>query len=133
MGVGGRERAFVFNVWTAYDQHAEDFRRAFRRLQPLAPGKEERFLLLFPGWQATNTLRVVGRETITIPAGTFDTWRFRLSHDGGPWFAGEVDLWMSDAGMRVKQEGRLIRGTAARDGPGGVFLTRWEAVSVTVP
>jgi hypothetical protein len=135
MAWGGlNEEHLVFGFWFAYSPFAEDFRTAFRRLQPLAPGKEERFLALFPGGEVTHTVRVVGRETVTLPAGTFDTWRFRWSADRGPWFAGEVDFWMSDVGMRVKQQGRVIRGSPdPRPRYGGVWRTRWEALSVTVP
>lgn len=55
------------------------------------------------GW-ATMSLRVIGRERVTVPAGTFDCWKVSL---GQPGF--ESNMWVSTANHLVVRSQTIYR------------------------
>jgi hypothetical protein len=69
---------------------------------PLGEGKS--FTIpVFSSGQGTTTMmtaKVVGAESVTVPAGTFDTWKLEIS--GGPV---PVQFWVSKAQPRVVKLG----------------------------
>ena len=52
---------------------------------PMVPGAESKFEYRvlgskdYPEWTVTGMMRVVGREQVTVPAGTFDTFKIEVS------------------------------------------------------
>ena len=55
------------------------------RTVPLREGYEASYYSVLPnrGANALTTVRVVGRETVTVPAGTFDAWRIEIDAPAG--------------------------------------------------
>jgi hypothetical protein len=103
-----------------------------RKLWPLRPGNSEWFVASgttstgYPtSWYETYT--VEGRERITVPAGTFDTYRMTWTEQGREesfykavmtyWFAPAVGYFVKFQGPEIPQEG----------------LEGWVATRVVIP
>jgi hypothetical protein len=55
------------------------------------------------------TIRYVGREPLSVPAGTFDTCRFEATLDAPAAAAGTLTLWIdAGSGLIVRQRGRDV-------------------------
>jgi hypothetical protein len=82
---------------------------AYAALWPLAPGKQVTFLRTAPdGQQARVMIRVIGRETIETPAGSFDAWLLdgRVENVTGPRRSAQVRAWWApEPGWVVRAEG----------------------------
>jgi hypothetical protein len=129
----GGATPLLFGLITPQSVSAPEARAALRGLYPLAPGHTAR-------WQArdlsnnvwTVEVSVVGRETITVPAGRFETWKLAIEDKGFGFnsFFARADRWVTDQGIVVKQAGEVVRGVAQR---GSFWSENWEAVTVTRP
>ncbi|WP_144184396.1 DUF3108 domain-containing protein [Elioraea rosea] len=133
--VGGRtqEVRALFSIAALSRFTPGEERAALRALFPLAPGKSASWLTHdFYGEAWTVSVQVVGRETITVPAGTFDTWRLQLGDRGFGFNSWEVRMhrWVLEDGTVIQQRGEVVRGGVP---PGSPFLQSWSATAVIRP
>jgi hypothetical protein len=133
--IGGRrsEVRALFNIAAISQTTPDEQRVALHQLFPLAQGKSASWLthnMWNEAW--TVTVSIVGRDTITTPAGQFSAWRMVLNERGFGFNSWEVQMtrWVRDDGVVVQQEGEVIRGAVVRGSP---FLQRWTATEVIAP
>lgn len=62
---------------------------------PLAPGDSWQARFHVDGHPITRTFDVIGRESIHVPAGTFDTWRIRAIGSDRPGHSLESTTWFA--------------------------------------
>ncbi|WP_291296673.1 hypothetical protein [Elioraea sp.] len=132
--VAGQERTVraLFNIAALTQYTPGEERTQLRNLFPFAAGKRASWQthnFYGEAWQVTVT--IVGREQITIPAGTFTAWRQTLNDRGFGFNSWEIEYtrWVLDDGTVIRQTGRAIRGVTGQ----GAFPQTWAAVQVLVP
>ncbi|MCC7282572.1 MAG: hypothetical protein IT556_09330 [Acetobacteraceae bacterium] len=87
----------VYSLFTYNPYDTGQVRAALRQFFPLYPGKSVRHSILVPGSQTILTFTAVGRESVTVPAGTFDTWVIDIAEQGvgfGNDFAASRRTWL---------------------------------------
>lgn len=87
----------VYSFFTYNDYDASQIRAALREFFPLYPGKQVRHSILVPGSETILTFTAVQRTSVTVPAGTFDTWVIDIAEQGvgfGNDFAASRRTWM---------------------------------------
>jgi TIR domain len=101
--------------------------REAQKIWPLAAGKQVVFVATRGDKSWRNTIRVLHRETISIPAGTFETYVVEREERGlTHHFDGVYTYWFAPSvGMIVKSSLRVVEGTA------GAFA--WEAQTISAP
>ena len=89
----------------AYDNDTSLF---LWRTLPFAAGYEARYVTIITNRRSrdTVTLRVTGRESVSIPAGTFDAWRLEISASNARQIA-----WYADTASRPLLKYDNDRGT----------------------
>ena len=111
-----------------------ELRAALRQLFPLQTGNTASFTILPEGvgeWRLTYTVH--GRQTLTVPAGRFETWVIdyeqQLMLAGN--FLGRERLFLADNGMIIRREPTVVRGYVP---PGSPFAKLpSQAVSIRMP
>jgi len=115
----------------AENEHAEENRQALRKIFPLEVGKSASYSVLdnYTGRRVSYT--VVSEQTITVPAGTFDTFLVENSWKGelGNNFHMVERYWIDkDSSVVVKVESNILNGYIR-----GRRIPSWDALRVSVP
>lgn len=125
-GEDGAEGSFYPGCWACGGDMVID-EDAYRALWPLEKGKRTAFLRTAPdGAKARVVITVAGKESVTTPAGTFETWLLdgRLEHLSGPAYSAQVRSWWAPG------PGWVIR---ARGGDSNGNAVASEVVEIVLP
>ena len=79
-------------------------------LWPLSVGKSVDYKAAWNGNSQNKSAKVVAIEDVTVPAGTFKTFRIEVT-TRNKWYADEATTWWSpELGIMVKNEGKVTKG-----------------------
>lgn len=120
-------RVYSFFTYNPYD--SAQLRAAFREFFPLHPGKQIRHSIVQPGSQFILTFTAVARQSVSVPAGTFDAWVIDLREEGigfGAGFEATRRTWMEASNwFSVKETYRIVRDPMAVN-----TVPDWEATRI---
>ncbi|HEX6978932.1 MAG TPA: hypothetical protein VF342_06510 [Alphaproteobacteria bacterium] len=128
-GVVGRTVRFVDQNGKEFSSHAllyaqnpkvignESVIAAIDSLWPLEVGKQAEAWVYNPDWSWKLTWKVLGRETVNVPAGSFDAWLIEHTEASmGDYYIGKSQTWYApEVGWNVRYRGWVEVGTRGEE------------------